>query len=155
MEHGLKDYENERDYEIKLAVELYKEGIMKELTPKFLLSTVALYIGWFLLLGGTLSTGPKIITLGIQIVLGTWAYRLRKRERLQNETSCRITCGIKRVLQFACLIFVVCISIVPLVLSANPLILLVSPYTFTAVWVIIAYRYACKAHIAVDARKEE
>ena len=46
---------------------------MKKLTPEFLLFTVVLYTGWFLLLGGTMLSLPKIGTLGIQIVLGTWA----------------------------------------------------------------------------------
>ena len=108
---------------LRPLIRVLKQG----LTPKFAPSTVALGSGWFFFLGGIASGIHSVELLGLGIILGTWAYRLRKRARLGLAPRGKVT---ERV----------CLALIVLFLVSSPYVL-----ATVEVWIFSAYWYACKA----------
>ena len=95
---------------------------MKVRHRRFLLSTVALCVGWYLFIArmaqviALMAQFPQSpvnlyvhnALLGIQVILGVCAYRSKKRVRLGIVTQSKI----RSALEFVCLILVIAVSVV-------------------------------------------
>ena len=103
----------------------------RKLTQRLVGSTVALWIGWFYTLGNFARAYGYGVVLGIQIILGTWAYRSIKRSRLGLAPR-------RRGLEYTCLVLVVMLSVAVISLGRVPLVI-------HEVWIFFAYFYVCEA----------